>query len=189
VKSVRAVEYALPAVVLLAGHALALAPRAWPVAATAMLVLVQGMSALAYYRDIWLLPQGGSTSWYFRRNRAPPAGTGSQGLQLRIGRRVRICCYARPVPALRRNLLEPGAALGHSSHAKYLPDFDSRTAVDPEPAQKPCGAPFDAHYILCANPRPRGADDRRSFTLVRGAWAARKSRADPRLPDWQGHSR
>ena len=151
VKSARAIEYAIPCAILLAGHLALLVPDRRALAAAAIaLVLVQGNTAWIYFNDIWYRPQGGNTGHYFEAIAKIPAGS--------RGAKVFNCeweagsylLYARP--DLRFvDLLEP-ALLWQVSHEKYAARLRLIMGIEPQPYAVLRNG-FHADYVLCAKPR------------------------------------
>ena len=153
IKSVRAVEYALPSLVLLVGYFVARAGKAWwtPVLLAALAVL-QATTAVRYYADTWTRPQGGNTDWYFSAISALPAAP---------GRKVFTCQWDAGAyllllrPDLRFvDILDP-TLLWQVAPDKYLlrqQIIQGRVAD----AQAQLRDRFDADYVLCGS-RPFNA--------------------------------
>jgi hypothetical protein len=78
-QSIRALEYAVPVLVLMLGHFVARWQARWAMPALVVpLLLLQGTTAVRYYKDVWTQPQGGNTEWYSAAIGAIPAASGKK---------------------------------------------------------------------------------------------------------------
>jgi hypothetical protein len=149
-RSSRANEYALPAVVLLLGMWWQAEPRRrFAAGALALMGLLQVPSALDYLHDSWTRPQGGDTPLYFEAISRLPAQAD--------GRKVFTCewetgsylLYARPSVHF-VDLLDP-ALLWQAAPQRYL----LRRALADGRVRQPGRAlreAFGASYVICATP-------------------------------------
>lgn len=148
-KSARAMEYCVPAAILLAGYVAQAIARAWWVPLqVAALLLVQGHSAWIYYKDIWSESQAGSTFWYFSAIASlPPEPSGGKvfNCQWDAGAYV---LYLRPEMRF-VDTLDP-AFLWKASHDRYLMRqmLIAGAFEDPYPVLR---EQFRADYVLCAS--------------------------------------
>jgi hypothetical protein len=168
VKSPRAMEYAVPACILLVGVAAGvLAWRGWVPLLLVLLVGLQGYVSWIYYRDHWRDPPEGYYPAYSDVLKQVPAGA--------KGQKIFNCEWAagsyilRDRPDLRFvDLLEP-ALLWEASHDKFLARQQLLTGKTADP-WKVLREQFDADYVLCAEePMVKQMDaNRRDFAALPG---------------------
>lgn len=148
-KSARATEYAVPTAILLAGHALARAPRRWwfGVACLAT-VAVNAHAASAYYRSVWTEPQEGYSAWFLTAiSLVPQEARGSKVFtcEWMTGSYI---LFARP--DLRFvDLLEP-ALLWQAAPQKYHSRIRLAEGRSPDPYGD-LRRDFSPDYVICGN--------------------------------------
>jgi hypothetical protein len=167
-KSPRAMEYALPACILLVGFAASVvAWRGWVPLLLVLLVGLQSYVSWVYYRDHWLNPPVGYYLGYADVLKQVPADA--------KGKKVFNCEWAAGAYILRArpdlhfvDLLEP-ALLWDASHEKFLARQQLLTGTTPDP-WKVLREQFKADYVLCAEPKMIEQMDanRRDFATLPG---------------------
>jgi hypothetical protein len=168
VKTPRAMEYAVPACVLMVGFAASvLAWRTWIPLLLLLLVGLQGYVAAIYYQDEWSNPKPGYYPAYaevLKQVPVDPKGKKIFNCEWDAGTYI-----LRDRPDLRFvDLLEP-ALLWDASHEKFLARRQLLTGTTPEP-WKVLREQFKADYVLCAEPAMiRQMDaNRRDFAALPG---------------------
>lgn len=150
-KSMRAMEYAVPAGILLVGYATrVLEMRRWLPLAVVVLLASQAQLAFQFYRDHWQRPPTAMYPIYASVLEQVPAAPGG-------GRKVFNCEWETGAyifmarPDLRFvDLLEP-ALLWHASQTKYMAREGLVRGAFEDPRSILRGA-FDADYVLCSKP-------------------------------------
>jgi hypothetical protein len=168
-KSLRAMEYAVPALVMLIGHGAQATRWRWWIPINLMVLLAcHGYAARIYYRENWRQPEEGGFAMYSAAISGIPADA--------AGKKVFNCEWESGAYLLLErpdlhfvDLLEP-AFLWRVSPQKYLA---RRTLVlgGYSNPQQVLRAVFRADYVLCHSPaliRQMEADPQH-FILVRGA--------------------
>jgi hypothetical protein len=168
VKSPRAMEYAVPACILLVGFAASVvAWRGWVPLVLVLLVGLQGYVGWIYYRESWSHPPVGFYRAYAEVLAQVPVDA--------RGKKVFNCEWAagayilRARPDLRFvDLLEP-ALLWDASHEKFLARQQLLTGTTPEP-WKVLREQFKADYVLCSEQKLIKQMDanRRDFAALPG---------------------
>lgn len=150
VKTPRAMEYVVPAGILMVGLAASvLAWRRWVPLLLVLLVGLQGYVSWVYYRDHWRDPPVGFYSEYENVLKQVPVNA--------KGKKIFNCEWdagtyiLRARPDLRFvDLLEP-ALLWDASREKFMARRQLLTGTSPEP-WKVLREQFKADYVLCAEP-------------------------------------
>jgi hypothetical protein len=168
VKTPRAMEYAVPACILMVGFAASvLAWRGWVPLLMLPLVGLHGLVNWIYYRENWVAPPGGFYPMYSEVLKQVPADA--------RGKKVFNCEWdagtyiLRDRPDLRFvDLLEP-ALLWDASREKVLARRELLTGTTPDP-WKVLRETFKADYVLCADPRliEQMQANRRDFAALPG---------------------
>lgn len=147
-QSMRALEYAVPVLVLLLGHLVARWDARWALPAlVGPMLLLQGTTAVRYYHEVWTQPQGGNTEWYAAAIDSIPAGKGRKVFHCQWDASAYLL-WLRPdlrfVDALDPTLLWKAAP------RKYLlrQDLINGRVAAPGPALREV---FDADYVLCGS--------------------------------------
>jgi hypothetical protein len=149
-RSMRAVEYAVPAGVLLLGHgARLMALRWWLPGVVAVALACQGPLALQFYRQHWQQPERSGLPMYqtlLARVPVVPGGAKVYNCEWEAGAYI---LMARP--DLRFvDLLEP-ALLWHASPTRYMARRGLNAGAFEDPRMLLRGA-FKADYVLCGKP-------------------------------------
>jgi hypothetical protein len=165
-KSRRAMEYAIPCVIVLSGYSVRWLEWKWSLPTlTAALLLGQGYDTWQFYQDWWTQPQVGYSVWEFNAIAAIPARP--------TGAKVFNCdwsdspylLYFRPNMRF-VDVLDP-ALLWKASQRRYILRRALLLGRFPDPASV-LRAEFHADYVLCDEPNldTQMAADRGHFEAI-----------------------
>jgi hypothetical protein len=147
-QSIRALEYAVPVLVLLLGHFATRWNSRWAMPAlVAPLLLLQGTTAVRYYHEVWTRSQGGNTEWYAAAIDAIPPAAGSKVFHCQWDASAYLL-FLRPdlrfVDALDPTLLWKVAPRKYLLRQELI---GGRVAAPAEALRDV----FDADYVLCGS--------------------------------------